>query len=51
LTHTFQTDIGLKKEFVGLRNFGATCYMNSLMQQIFMMPDLRAGLLDSDVRL
>lgn len=50
LNYSF-SDVGVKKDFVGLRNFGATCYMNSLMQQIFMMPDLRAGLLDAYVKL
>ena len=31
--------------FVGLENQGATCYMNSLMQQFFMIPTFREGLL------
>ena len=31
--------------FVGLKNLGATCYMNSLMQQFFMVLPLRFGLL------
>ena len=25
-------------KFIGLKNFGATCYLNSLFQQIFMLP-------------
>jgi len=31
--------------FVGLRNQGATCYLNSLVQCLYMTPELRRGLL------
>ena len=31
--------------YVGLRNFGCTCYMNSLIQQLFMIPEFRRGIL------
>ena len=31
--------------FVGMKNQGATCYMNSLLQQFFLIPALRQGLL------
>jgi len=34
--------------YVGLGNLGATCYMNSLLQQFFMIPPLRFGLLAAD---
>ena len=27
--------------FVGLQNAGATCYMNSIIQQLYMQPGLR----------
>ncbi|EDO35056.1 predicted protein [Nematostella vectensis] len=31
--------------YVGLKNAGATCYMNSVIQQLFMIPELRKGVL------
>lgn len=31
--------------FVGLKNAGATCYMNSVLQQLFMIQPLRTSLL------
>ena len=33
---------------VGLYNLGATCYMNSILQQIYMMPTLRYALMGVD---
>ncbi|CAH1782281.1 unnamed protein product [Owenia fusiformis] len=33
------------KGFVGLKNAGATCYMNSVLQQLFMIDPIRTGIL------
>ncbi|XP_071949723.1 ubiquitin carboxyl-terminal hydrolase 9X-like isoform X2 [Antedon mediterranea] len=34
--------------FVGLKNAGATCYMNSVLQQIFMVPEIRKTILSAE---
>lgn len=36
------------KGFVGLKNAGATCYMNSVLQQLYMVESIRVGLLAAD---
>ncbi|CAH7488181.1 probable ubiquitin carboxyl-terminal hydrolase FAF-X [Phodopus roborovskii] len=33
------------KGFVGLKNAGATCYMNSVIQQLYMIPPIRNSIL------
>lgn len=33
--------------FVGLKNAGATCYMNSVLQQLYMVLPIRLGLLSA----
>ena len=30
-----------KNKYIGLRNQGATCYLNSLIQTLFMTPEFR----------
>ena len=34
--------------YVGLKNLGCTCYINCLLQQFYMMPELRHAILDLD---
>jgi len=43
----FSLPIGSRpnRGFVGLKNATATCYMNSVLQQLFMIRPLRAALL------
>ncbi|XP_030838236.1 probable ubiquitin carboxyl-terminal hydrolase FAF-X isoform X3 [Strongylocentrotus purpuratus] len=36
------------KGFVGLKNAGATCYMNSVLQQIYMVPEIRRAVLSAE---
>lgn len=36
------------QDFVGIRNLGCICYMNSMLQQFFMIPALRYNLLSVD---
>ena len=34
--------------FVGLKNLGATCYMNSSLQQLFMIPQFRRNIIEAE---
>lgn len=34
--------------YVGLRNGGATCYMNSVIQQLYMVPGIPDAVLSTD---
>lgn len=47
----YQPPIGPRpvRGFVGLKNAGATCYMNSVIQQLYMIPEIRTGILGVDM--
>ena len=47
-SYTPQTSSQREQVYVGLRNLGCICYMNSMMQQFFMVPALRYNLLCVD---
>jgi uncharacterized UBP type Zn finger protein len=49
-TSTSVSELGLKNisTFAGLKNLGCTCYMNSLIQQFYMIIPLRNALMNSD---
>ena len=34
--------------YVGLKNLGCICYMNSFMQQLYMMPYFRSAITNCD---
>lgn len=36
------------KGFVGLKNAGATCYMNSVLQQLYMLESIRTGIMSTE---
>ena len=40
-----------EENLIGLRNFGSTCYLNSLTQQLFMMPSFRKDLFNNFIML
>ena len=45
-------DVNLRtseEKLIGLRNFGSTCYLNSLLQQFFMIPSFRQDLFNKFV--
>ena len=38
-----------RRDFVGLRNKGCTCYMNAIIQQLFMIPFFSCAILSSNI--
>ena len=43
-TNAYNWNAKSRSGFVGLSNQGATCYLNSLVQSLFMTPELRMGI-------
>ena len=44
-------DVRSTSGFVGLQNLGATCYMATCMQHIYMIPEARQKILSTNVSL
>ena len=47
----FQPNMSSRAKYKGLRNLGATCYMASLLQQLFAIPIFRDSLLNMSLQL
>jgi ubiquitin C-terminal hydrolase len=47
--HSFNPYEKSKTGFVGIRNLGATCYMNSMLQQLYMIHSFSQGLYECEV--
>ena len=48
MMHRSESSKGRSEGYVGLKNLGCICYMNSIMQQIYMVPTFRYAILQSD---
>ncbi|CAB4058031.1 USP9_24 [Lepeophtheirus salmonis] len=44
----YEPDVERRKEFVGLKNAGATCYMNSVLQQLYSIPGIADAILSEN---
>ena len=40
-----------KEKFVGLKNLGCTCYMNSLFQILYLIPKFRESILNTEIKI
>ncbi|CAH8294260.1 unnamed protein product, partial [Schistosoma turkestanicum] len=46
--HDYDSDVNQAAHFVGLKNGGATCYMNSIIQQLFTLEPIRDCVLSAN---
>jgi len=49
LDQDLNVDVRPPHNFVGLKNLGCTCYINSLLQQFYMIKDFKNSIINAEI--